>query len=76
MSPLRKRMTEDLRVRNYSESTVDQYIRVVRQIAEFYHKCPADLTQEEIRNYQVYLRQDKRVSWEVGLSYSHLRLAT
>jgi site-specific recombinase XerD len=66
MSELRKRMTEDLRVRNYSDSTIDQYIRVVRQIAEFYHKCPADLTQEEIRNYQVYLRQEKKVSWEVG----------
>ena len=66
MSELRKRMTEDLHVRNYSESTIDQYTRVVRQIAEFYHKCPSDLTPEEIRGYQVYLRQDKKVSSEVG----------
>ena len=66
MSPLRKRMIEDLVVRNYSEKTIDQYVRVVRQIAEFYQKSPADLTQEEIRDYQVYLRQEKKVSWEVG----------
>ena len=63
MTPLRKRMVEDLRIRNYSPRTIDTYVRCVAAVARHFRKSPDVLSPEEIRSYQVYLVERKRVSW-------------
>jgi integrase/recombinase XerD len=61
MTPLRQRMLEDLRIRNYSPSTVEAYIRSVADFAEHFNKSPEKLGPEEIRSYQLFLLNQKRV---------------
>jgi|SRR5579871_1676370 len=61
MTSLRKRMLEDLRIRNYSPSTVRCYVRSVAEFARYFNKSPEDLGEEEIRTWQLYLLNEKRV---------------
>src|SRR5580692_3080959 len=61
MTPLRQRMLEDLRIRNYSPSTVRAYIRCIADFAEHFNQSPDKLGSEEIRSYQLFLLNQKRV---------------
>ena len=62
MTPLRQRMLEDLQLRGLSAKTQEAYLRAVRQLAEHYHKSPDLVTEEELRQYFLYLKNDKQVS--------------
>jgi integrase/recombinase XerD len=62
MTPLRQRMMEDLQLRGLSAKTQDSYVRAVRQLAEHYHKSPDLITEEELRLYFLYLKNDKQIS--------------
>jgi len=62
MTPLRKRMLEDLQIRNYSPHTVSAYIRSVAEFAKHFGKSPELLGPEQIREYQLYLSKEKGVS--------------
>ena len=55
MTELRKRMIECLQLRGLSERTQDSYVRAVRQLAEHYHKSPAEITEAELRQYFLHL---------------------
>jgi integrase/recombinase XerD len=61
MTILRQRMLEDLRIRNYAPSTVECYVREVAEFAKHFGKSPEHLGPEEIRSWQLYLLQEKRV---------------
>lgn len=65
MTPLRQRMLEDMRVRNLSEGTQRQYVRRVAKFAQHLGKSPEVLGPEDIRTYQVYLKEQQHVSWSV-----------
>lgn len=62
MTRLKQRMIEDLQLRGLSPSTQDAYVRVVRQLAEHYDKPPDAITEEELRQYFLYLTNGKGVS--------------
>lgn len=62
-SLLRQRMLDDLRIRHYSPRTVEIYIDCVRGFARYFGRSPAQLGPEEIRTYQRFLIDEKRVSW-------------
>jgi integrase/recombinase XerD len=65
MTPLRQRMLEDLRVRNYSRKTQTTYIDAVARFAAHFGKSPDQLTSEQIRTYLVHLIETRRVSWSL-----------
>ena len=65
MTILRQRMIEDLRIRNYSERTIEIYVDRVSQFARHFGKSPHLLGPEQIRQYQVFLVQGKKASWSV-----------
>jgi integrase/recombinase XerD len=62
MIELRKRMIECLQLRGLSERTQEAYVRAVRQLAEHYHKSPDLITEEELRQYFLFLKNVKHYS--------------
>jgi integrase/recombinase XerD len=61
-TPLRQRMIEDLQLHGFAAKTQDAYLRAVKQLAEYYHKSPDVITEEELRQYLLYLKNEKHVS--------------
>src|SRR6266478_2769262 len=62
MTPVRQRMTEDMQVRNLSPHTQASYIQQVSLFARYFSKSPELLGPEEIRAYQVYLTNEKKLA--------------
>lgn len=62
MTQLRKQMLEELQRRNYSHRTAKTYVRIVREFAEHFHQSPDKLGPEQIRQYQAYLFQSKKLA--------------
>jgi hypothetical protein len=62
MTPLRQRLTDDLRLRNYSPRTVEAYVYAVARFARHFGRCPAELGPEEIRAYQLHLIDHEHAS--------------
>jgi site-specific recombinase XerD len=62
MSELRKRMIECLQLRGLAERTQEAYTRAVRQLAEHYHKSPDRISETELRQYFLYLKNVKHYS--------------
>lgn len=62
MTQLRQRVLEELQRRNYSQRTVETYIRVLENYANFFDRAPDQLGPEQIRQYQVHLFQDRELS--------------
>jgi site-specific recombinase XerD len=55
MSPLRRRMIEDMTVRNLSPATQQSYLNAVSQFSRYYGRSPDQLSLEDVRAYQVHL---------------------
>ena len=62
MTPLRRRMLEDMRVRNFSERTQFSYVQQVAAFAKHFNRSPDLLGPEEIRAYQVYLTDERKLA--------------
>jgi hypothetical protein len=60
MTDLQKRMIESLQLRGMSERTQEAYVRAVRQLAQHYHKSPDLVTEEEVRQYFLYIKNVKK----------------
>ena len=61
MTSLRRRMIEDMQVRNLSPHTLNSYVQQVSLFARHFSKSPEALGPEEIRSYQVYLTNEKKL---------------
>ena len=65
MTPLRRRMIDDMTVRNLSPATQLSYVYAVAKFSRFF-SCPPDrLGIEEVRAYQLHLAG-------LGWSWSHI----
>src|SRR5437762_12178655 len=62
MTELRKRMIECLQLRGLSARTQESYVRAVRQLADHYHKSPDLITEEELRQYFLHIKNGKKYS--------------
>lgn len=55
-------MIEDMRIRNFAATTQRSYIHYVAQFAQYFHRTPADLDLEAVRQYQLFLIQERNLS--------------
>jgi site-specific recombinase XerD len=62
MTSLRQRMTEDMQVRNLALNTQMSYVQQVSLFARHFNKSPEQLGPEDIRAYQVYLTNEKKLA--------------
>ena len=59
---LRRRMHQDLQLAGLAEGTQKMYLRAVRQLAAHFHKPPDQLTESELREYLLYLKNERQYS--------------
>jgi integrase/recombinase XerD len=59
---LRQRMHQDLQLAGLAEGTQKMYLRAVRQLAAHFHKPPDQITEAEVREYLLYLKNERRYS--------------
>jgi len=62
LSPLRRRMIEDMTIRNLSPATQRSYLHAVSKFSRHFDRSPDTLGLEEVRDFQVHL-VSKGVSW-------------
>ena len=62
MTILRDRMLADMQLRGLAEKTQTAYLRTVRQLAAHYGKSPDQIDEEELRQYFLYLKNEKKAS--------------
>ena len=62
MTPLRQQMIEDMQLNGLSASTQQLYADAVKQLAQHFHRSPDQLREEDLRQYFLYLTNEKRVS--------------
>ena len=62
MSPLRRRMTEDMTVRNMSPATQRSYISGVAKFSRYFGRSPDKLTLDDVHAFQVHL-VSTGISW-------------
>ena len=65
MTQLRKRMLEELQRRNYSSETIRAYLFAVKDFARYFGKRPDLLRQEHLRQYQLHLLNDRKLTVEI-----------
>jgi site-specific recombinase XerD len=62
MSPLRRRMIEDMTIRNLSPATQQSYLQAISKFSQYFGRSPDRLGLEDVRAFQVHLAS-KGVSW-------------
>jgi len=55
-------MLDELQRHNYAQNTVRAYIHAIEDFAKYFHRSPDRLGPEHIREYQVHLFRDRKLS--------------
>jgi integrase len=60
MTKLRERMLQDMQLRGFADRTQECYLRSVRLLAQHFNKPPDRITEEELRNYFLHVKNVKK----------------
>jgi site-specific recombinase XerD len=67
-------MIQDMQLRGFQEKTQESYLWSVKSLATYYNKSPEHLTEEELRKYFLYLKNDKKYSFNsMKIAYCAIR---
>jgi site-specific recombinase XerD len=55
-------MIDDMKLKGLSASTQEGYLNAVRQLEEHYHRSPDQLSEEDLRQYFLYLANEKKAA--------------
>ena len=73
ISPLRRRMIEDMTVRKFTLKTQSDYIRVVKNFTIFLGRSPDTASNEDLRRFQLHLSEKRVGAPTINLTVSALR---
>ncbi len=73
ISPLRRRMIEDMEVRGFTAKTQTDYIRAVRDFTAFLGRAPDQAEKEDLRRFQHYMRTQAASAANMNMAVSALR---
>ena len=73
ISPLRRRMIEDMEIRGFRPTTQRGYIAAVRDFTAFFGRSPDQATAEDLRRYQVHMRSSGASAGSMNTAVSALR---
>jgi site-specific recombinase XerD len=73
ISPLRRRMTEDMTVRGFTACTQRGYIAAVRNFTVFLGRSPDQATAEDLRCFQLHMRSEGTSAANMNMAVSALR---
>ena len=62
MTPLRQRFIDEIQLRGYSTQTARRYVSAVADLARFYKRSPAQITDEEVKTYLLHLWRERQLS--------------
>ncbi len=62
MTALRQRMIGDMKLRNFADTSIQTYTRVVEDFARYFQSSP-DRLGPEIRRYLLHAIEDKKLAW-------------
>jgi site-specific recombinase XerD len=62
MSALRQKMIEDMQLKGLAVRTQEAYVNAVLQLSRHFKKSPDGIDEEELREYFLYLKNEKRVA--------------
>lgn len=63
LTPLTKRLAEDLQIRNMAQATIDAYTYHLQRFADFTKKPLGRVTPEDVRNFQLHLIEERKVGY-------------
>jgi hypothetical protein len=67
MTPLRKRMIDEMTLRGYPGRSIEVYAWAVQQRSRFHGLSPEKLSDELVRSYLVYLTAEKKEDEPIGM---------
>ena len=73
ISPLRRRMIEDMTVRKFTLKTQNNYIRVVKNFTIFLGRSPDTASNEDLRLFQLHLSENRVGAPTINFTISALR---
>jgi integrase/recombinase XerD len=74
ITALRQRMLQDLQLAGLSERTQEAYLRAVRQLADHFHIPPDRLSEQQVREYFLHLKNDRKfASAALGIASSGIK---
>ena len=73
ISPLRRRMIDDMTIRGFASKTQRGYIRAVRDFTTFFGRSPDRASAEDLRRYQLYMRSAGASATSMNTAVSGLR---
>jgi len=62
MSELRNRMIQDMKLAGLVEGTAREYLRAVRQLAAYYMVAPDKISERQVQDYILYVRDELGVA--------------
>lgn len=69
MTELRRRMIEDMQLAGLSIGTQKAYLRSVQMLAKYHHCSPDQLTDEQLREFFLYLIQERGLAQATLINY-------
>jgi site-specific recombinase XerD len=67
-------MLQDLQLAGLSQRTQEAYLRAVRQLSDHYHTPPDRLSEQQVRDYFLHLKNDRQfASASLGIAYSGIK---